>query len=106
MYEHSPGEEIRNLVPPLGAMFEEIFEDDEVAAEARERVKSFTMSFHAKWILEVKFTLEKKRVNNNLVDFAAEKVARFLKKWIISRAWKYHPLFLRKFMRSALISNG
>jgi len=76
VYEHSPGKEIHHLVPPLGTWFEEIFENDEVVAKSKERMKSFTMFFNAKWMLEVKFTMEKKRVNNNLVDIAAERVAQ------------------------------
>jgi len=78
VYEHSPGKEIHHLVPPLGAWFEEIFEEDEEVAMSRERVKSFTMFFNAKWMLEVKFTMEKKQVNNNLVDIAAERVAQLI----------------------------
>ena len=75
VYENCPGKEIRHLVPRLGVWFEEMVEDD-TAMKAHERMKSFTIFFNAKWMLEVKFVFEKKRVNRNLLDFAAEAVAQ------------------------------
>jgi len=79
VYEHSPGKEIYHLVPPLGAWFEEIVEDENEMVESKgERSKSFTIFFNAKWVLEIKFILEKKKVNKCLVDIAAEKVASTL----------------------------
>jgi len=74
VYENCPGKEIHHLVPRLGAWFEEIIED-EAGTKSNERMKSFTICFNAKWMLDVKFVFEKKRVNRNLLDFAAEAVA-------------------------------
>ena len=73
LHEGSPGKGIR-----LGAYFEEICK--EVADESREREKSFVVFFIADELeLDVKFTLEKKKLlTNNLVDIAAEKVAQIV----------------------------
>jgi len=78
VYENCPGKEIRHLVPRLGVWFEEMVEDD-LSLTTSERKKSFTIFLRAKWMLEIKFVFEKKRVNTSLKDFAAEAVAQQMK---------------------------
>ena len=68
VYDNMPGKELRTLLPKFGCWFEEIVDGSKLC----ERKKMLTLFFNAKWALEVKFVLEKKRVNKNLVDFAAE----------------------------------
>eukprot|EP00092_Neocalanus_flemingeri_P007200 GFUD01007778.1.p1 GENE.GFUD01007778.1~~GFUD01007778.1.p1 ORF type:complete len:356 (-),score=97.92 GFUD01007778.1:35-1102(-) len=68
VYDNIPGKELHSLVPKFGIWFEEIVE----GGENEERKKNFTLFFNAKWALEVKFVIEKKRVNNSLLDLAAE----------------------------------
>ena len=70
VYDNMPGKELRTLLPKFGCWFEEIVD----GSKACERKKMLTLFFNAKWALEIKFVLEKKRVNNNLVDLAAEAV--------------------------------
>ena len=68
VYDNIKGKELHSLVPKFGIWFEEIIEGE----KSDERKKHFTLFFNAKWALEVKFVIEKKRVNNNLKDLAAE----------------------------------
>jgi len=81
VYDHSPGKEIWNLVPTLWGSLEDNYDDAlngnqiEIDLKNADRMKSFTIWFNAKWLLEVKFLIEKKRNNNNLLDLAAEAVA-------------------------------
>merc|ERR1712117_199153 len=62
------GKELHSLVPKFGVWFEEIID----GGNSDERKKHFTIFFNAKWALEVKFVIEEKRVNNTLIDLAAE----------------------------------
>jgi len=71
VYENMPGKELHTLVPKFGIWFEEIVDGGKEA----KRKKQLTLFFNAKWALEVKFIIEKKRNNKNLVDLAAEAVA-------------------------------
>ena len=66
VYDNMPGKELRTLLPKFGVWFEEIID----GRKSTERKKMLTLFFNAKWVLEIKFILEKKRVNNNLVDLA------------------------------------
>ena len=72
VYDNMPGKELRTLLPKFGCWFEEIVD----GGRSCERKKMLTLFFNAKWALEIKFVLEKKRVNKNLVDLAAEAVAQ------------------------------
>jgi len=72
VYDNMEGKEINNLLPKLGIWFEEIVS----GGEDDERKKNFTLFFNAKWVLEVKFVVEKKRVNRNLLELAAETAVR------------------------------
>jgi len=72
VYDNIEGKELRNLVPKFGIWFEEIVE----GGEEEERMKNFTIFFNSKWLLEVKFVVEKKRVNRNLLELAAEAAVR------------------------------
>ena len=71
-YEHD-GKELMNLIPDFGISIDELVENNE-----NERKKLVTLHFDAKWKLEVKFTIEKKRVRDSLLEFAAEKVGHML----------------------------
>jgi len=81
VYDDSPGKEIWNLVPTLWGSLEDNYDDAlngnqiEIDLKNADRMKSFTIWFNAKWLLEVKFLIEKKRNNHNLLDLAAEAVA-------------------------------
>jgi len=75
VYDNMPGKEFHTLVPNFGVYFEEILE----GSKNFERKKKITLYFNAKWSLEVKFTIEKKRVNNSLLEVAAEAVAQDIK---------------------------
>ena len=68
VYDNMPGKELRTLLPKFGCWFEEIVDGSKLC----ERKKMLTLFINAKWALQVKFVLEKKRVNKNLVDLAAE----------------------------------
>ena len=68
VYDNIPGKEMHILVPKFGIWFEEIID----GGKKEERMKHFTLFFNAKWALEVKFVIEKKRIYNNLLDLAAE----------------------------------
>jgi len=72
VYDNIEGKELKKLLPKFGIWFEEIVS----GGENDERKKNFTICFNAKWELEVKFVMEKKRVNRNLVEFAAEAAVR------------------------------
>jgi len=77
VYDNIKGKELRTLVPSLGIWFEELSMDPEVSFKGdNERKKHLVIFIKAKWTLEVKFCLEKKRVNMNLVDWAAETVTK------------------------------
>jgi len=69
-----PGKELPNLVPKFGMWFDEFSE----GGIEDQRKKSFTIFFNAKWKLEAKFIVEKKRVNRSLLELAAEVVVRRL----------------------------
>merc|ERR1712142_334204 len=81
VYDHSPGKEIWNLVPGLWGFLEDYNDDTlnenqfEINLKNVDRMKNFTICFNAKWFLEVKFLIEKKRNNRALLDLAAEAVA-------------------------------
>ena len=68
VYDLTEGAEFEKLVPNLGIWFEGIV----TGGEDEERKKNLTICFYGKWTLEVKFTVEKKRVNRNLTELAAE----------------------------------
>ena len=68
-YELDGGARLCSLVPQFGVSIDELVEDD-----SDERSKLVTLHFDAKWKLEVKFKIEKKRHLKNLVDAAAEVV--------------------------------
>ena len=72
VYDHTEGVKFEKLVPNLGIWFEEIV----TGGEDDERKKNVTICFYGKWTLKVKFTVEKKRVNRNLTELAAETVVR------------------------------
>merc|ERR1712112_789570 len=74
VYEHIQGKNIGSMVPEFGVWFEEL----DSRTEEGERRKSLTFFFKAQWDLEVGFIVEKKRVNDSLVDLAAEAVAKHL----------------------------
>jgi len=69
VYDNVPGKELQNILPSFGVWFEEMSEE-ESGGNSREKVLS--LFFRAKWVLEVKFTMEKKRVNKSLLDLSAE----------------------------------
>jgi len=75
VYNTVPGKELASILPTFGVWFEENVAKDEGA----ERRKHLSLFFRAKWVLEVKFILEKKRVNNSLVELAAEAVVQHIK---------------------------
>ena len=72
VYDNMPGKELHTLVPKFGIWFEEVVS----GRKEMERKKELTLFFNAKWALEVKFTIEKKRNNRSLVDLAAEAVVQ------------------------------
>jgi len=76
MYEHGvgfeEGMEIEKSVPKIAIWFEEIV----TGGEESERKKNLTICISGEWDLEVKFVVEKKRVNRNLVELAAETLVR------------------------------
>ena len=71
VYEHIQGKSLGSLVPRLGVWFEE----DE---ELQERRKRLVVMIRAQWTVAATFVVEKKRLNRNLKEFAAEAVARCL----------------------------
>lgn len=70
VYETVPGKELASIVPKFGVWFEE----NVLVDKGAERRKNLALFFKAKWVLEVKFVVEKKRVNRNLLELAAESV--------------------------------
>ena len=72
VYSAMPGKQLFTLLPKFGLYFEEIVD----GSKQSERKKELVLFFHAKWDLEVRFIVEKKRVNRSLVNLAAEAVAR------------------------------
>jgi len=72
VYENVPGKELASIVPKFGVWFEE----NVLVGKGAERIKNLALFFKAKWVLEVKFVVEKKRVNRNLLELAAESVVR------------------------------
>ena len=72
VYDNMPGKELHTLVPKFAIWFEEITS----GMKEMERRKELTLFFNAKWALEVKFFIEKKRMNQTLVDLAAESVVK------------------------------
>jgi len=72
VYDNIEGKEFKGLLPKIGIWFEEIIN----GGEDDERKKNFTIFLSGKWSLDVKFVVEKKRVNRNLVELAAETVVR------------------------------
>ena len=72
VYDNMPGKEMHTLVPKFAIWFEEISS----GRKEMERRKEITLFFNAKWALEVKFFIEKKRKNQTLVDLAAESVVK------------------------------
>ena len=72
VYDNMPGKELHTLVPKFSIWFEEISS----GKKEMERRKELTLFFNAKWALEIKFFIEKKRVNRSLVHLAAESVVR------------------------------
>jgi len=68
VYDNMPGKELYTLVPAFRISIEEIVD----GSKAMERKKELSLFFNAKWDLEIKFVIEKKRKNKNLVDLAAE----------------------------------
>jgi len=80
VYNAVPGKELHNILPSFGVWFEEIErEEGEEEEEGAPRRKVLSLFFRAKWVLEVKFILEKKRVNSSLVHLAAEATVQRLR---------------------------
>jgi len=72
IYDHIPGKELSNIVPDLAVMVE----DMELESPGG-RKKSLSVYFNIDQTdIEVMFILEKKRINDNLVDMAAEIVSK------------------------------
>eukprot|EP00092_Neocalanus_flemingeri_P037119 GFUD01040406.1.p1 GENE.GFUD01040406.1~~GFUD01040406.1.p1 ORF type:complete len:349 (-),score=106.99 GFUD01040406.1:124-1170(-) len=76
VYDNIEGKQLKSLLPKFGVWFEEIVD----GGEREERNKKFTVFFNAKWLLEVKFIVEKKRVNRNLLELAAEAAVRAIER--------------------------
>eukprot|EP00091_Calanus_sinicus_P012183 TRINITY_DN27668_c0_g1_i1.p1 TRINITY_DN27668_c0_g1~~TRINITY_DN27668_c0_g1_i1.p1 ORF type:complete len:219 (+),score=37.70 TRINITY_DN27668_c0_g1_i1:117-773(+) len=66
-YELNGEKKLDSLIPDFGISIDELVEYN-----GNERKKLVTVHFDAKWKLEVKFTIEKKKVVKTLVDSAAE----------------------------------
>merc|ERR1719309_141833 len=73
-YELDGKNKLDDLIPDFGVSIDEMVEENN-----NERKKIVTVYFDAKWKLEVKFTIEKKKVVNNLLDAAAEVVGKHLR---------------------------
>ena len=76
VYDNIEGKELKCLLPKFGIWFEEIVD----RGEEDERKKNFTIFFNSKWMLEIKFVVEKKRLNRNLLELAAETVVRVIER--------------------------
>ena len=72
VWDNIPGKELYRLVPGFGIWIAVISEDN----KEEERLKIVELVFVVKWRLEVKFLIEKKKVNDNLKDHAAESVVK------------------------------
>ena len=72
IYDRVEGKEIKRSLPKIAIWFEEIV----TGGEESERKKNLTICLSGKWELEVLFVVEKKRVNRNLVELAAETLVR------------------------------
>lgn len=70
VYQHVQDKDLASILPKFGIWFEENVKVDKGA----ERRKNLTLFFNAKWVLELKFSVEKKRINRNLLELAAESV--------------------------------
>lgn len=70
MYENVDGKEIKKSLPKIAIWFEEIVTGGE------EREKNLSIFISGKYGLEIKFVVEKKRVNRNLAELAAETLVR------------------------------
>merc|ERR1719312_182632 len=65
-------EQFEKSLPKIAIWFEEIV----TGGEESERKKNLTISISGEWVLEIKFVVEKKRVNRNLAELAAETLVR------------------------------
>jgi len=74
VFEAVPGKRVSSLVPELSCWFDEMVE----GGLEEQRSKQFTLFFNAKWALEVRFIVEKRRQVESLLDRAAEAVVRRL----------------------------
>jgi len=74
VFEAVPGKRVSSLVPELSCWFDEMVE----GGLEEQRSKQFTLFFNAKWALEVRFIVEKRRQVESLLDRAAEVVVRRL----------------------------
>jgi len=72
IYDRVDGKEIKRSLPKIAIWFEEIV----TGGEESERKKNLTIWLSGRWELEVLFVVEKKRVNRNLVELAAETLVR------------------------------
>jgi len=72
MHKDIQGKEIGRSLPKTAIWFEEIV----TGGEENERRKNLTLCFYGKWVLEVKFVVEKLRVNRNLKELSAETLVR------------------------------
>lgn len=70
VYQHVQDKDLASILPKFGIWFEENVKVDKGA----ERRKNLTLFFNAKWVLELKFVVEKKRINHSLLELAAESV--------------------------------
>ena len=57
VFEAVPGKRVSSLVPELSCWFDEMVE----GGLEEQRSKQFTLFFNAKWALEVRFIVEKRR---------------------------------------------
>ena len=64
VFEAVPGKRVASLVPNLTCWFDEMAE----GGVEEQRSKHFTLFFNAKWALEVRFVVEKRRQVGNLVE--------------------------------------
>jgi len=74
VFEAVPGKRVSSLLPELSCWFDEMVE----GGMEEQRTKHFTLFFNAKWALEVRFLVEKRRQVESLLDRAAEVVVRRL----------------------------
>jgi len=72
LFKHISGKDLCSLVPRHGVSYKDV-------EGSTGRRKLFTFFFKAQWHLEVKFIVEKKRVNKDLVDLSSEVVAKYFK---------------------------